>query len=338
MILLKTLLNEVLAPTFFKDKIALNLPTIIAKDIKEILSPITVWQFRWPVYYFDPNHSSKYKKLVSGGKDTGFMSIINVITKSDYEKALNYIKNPKSRNRLQSFVYPNFISDVLAKDNFLDFLIKHNSYDLYKSTFKDIFEGKFDSFQITADLWNGDKQSELISYRIEGAYYHVSLKDNLKPGEEIKPYFNSEKYVKNLTKGLIGGYAMQDAFKVIEEVLEKNRPSNMPSRNNSTFIFKTLDDAIEYLHGGDRPIYAIKPKGEVIWVDMNWVDEMNYEFNSYAKDMEDIYDKDDEDEIYKSFSNNIENIAKKYWSMKPTNDPVWEGITKNSIEIIKRVK
>jgi hypothetical protein len=31
-------------------------------------------------------------------------------------------------------------------------------------------------------------------------------------------------------------------------------------------------------------------------------------------------------------------MAKKYWAGKPTEDPVWEGITKGNLKVIKKVK
>ena len=54
------------------------------------------------------------------------------------------------------------------------------------------------------------------------------------------------------------------SFKITENVLEENRPSNAPSRDKSSYVFKVADDAVEYLHGGDRPIYAVKVAGKVL--------------------------------------------------------------------------
>ena len=182
-------------------------------------------------------------------------------------------------------------------------------------------------------IWNDLKSKSFDQYRIEGAYYHVSINDKLKPGDIIKPYFDSEEYAKIATQGSIGGYAAAMSFKFTENVLEENRPSSAPARDKSNYIFKVVDDAVEYLHGGDRPIYAVKATGKILWVDMKWVDEIQSEIALFADQYEDPTPEDE-----KEYHNTLNEMAKKYWAGESTGDPVWEGITKSNLEVIKKVK
>ena len=71
---------------------------------------------------------------------------------------------------------------------------------------------------------------------------------------------------------------------------------------------------------------------------MKLIDEMNHEVNSYAEDIELIDDKKEEDRRFKEYKSTMNKLAKQYWAQKASGDPVWEGLTKENIEVIKKVR
>ena len=334
MVRLIDLLKEVTNDNFFNDKVALSFPTVISKDIKQALQGVDLWQFAWKEANFDSRSATfkKYNNTMSGGDSNDIIAI----KKADFEQTISTIKNSKMRDRFKSFLIKKPWPAILQNGYFLKFLRDTNSYNEYKTTIDNI--DYFKSDDITANIWNKNKQKEFSSLKVEGAYYHVSANDNLKPGDIIKPYFDSKEYVKTVTGGGSMGNRVETAFKFIESILEENRPSSAPSREKTTYVFKTIDDAVEYLHGGDRPIYAVKPLGDVYFVDMRLVDEMNHEVNSYAEDIELIDNKKEEDRRFKEYKSIMNRLAKQYWAKKASADPVWEGLTKQNIEVIKKVR
>lgn len=334
MIRLIDLLKEVTNDNFFNDKVALRFPTIISKDIKQTLQGIELWEFAWKEANFD-SRSDTYKKY-NDGMGGGDSNYIIAIKKVDFDKALSAIKNSKMRDRFKSFLIKKPWPEILQFGRFSKFLRDTNSYNKYKTSIDSI--DYFKASNITANIWNKNKQKEFSSLKVEGAYYHVSANDNLKPGDIIKPYFDSEKYVKTMTGGGSMANRAETAFKFIESILEENRPSSAPSREKTTYVFKTIDDAVEYLHGGDRPIYAVKLLGDVYFVDMRLIDEMNYAINQYAEDIEQVDDKKEEDRLFKEYKLTMTKLAKQYWAKKASSDPVWEGLTKQNIEVIKKVR
>ncbi len=336
MIRLADLLKEVTNNNFFNDKVALRFPTIVSKDIKQALQGIDLWQFAWNEANFD-SRSDTFKKYVDG-MGGGDSNDIIAIKKVDFEQAVSTIKNSKMRDRFKSFLIKKPWPAILQSGRFLKFLRDSNSYNEYKTTIDNVDFFKADD--ITANIWNKNKQKEFSSLKVEGAYYHVSANDNLKPGDIIKPYFDSKEYLKTMLGGSSMGNEVEYAMQVIEDVLEENRPSSAPTRQKTTYVFKTIDDAVEYLHGGNRPIYAVKALGDVYFVDMNLIDEMNHEINSYINDVScSIADDDEEcEKLHKKMLTNINQLAKQYWSQKASKDPVWEGLTKQNIEVIKKVR
>lgn len=336
MIRLIDLLNEVTNDNFFNDKVALSFPTVVSKDIKQALQGIDLWQFAWKEANFD-SRSDTFKKYDSTIK-SGDANDIIAIKKVDFERALSSIKNSKMQDRFKSFLIKKPWPAILQNGYFLKFLKDTNSYNEYKTTIDNI--DFFKANDITANIWNKNKQKEFSSLKIEGAYYHVSANDNLKPGDIIKPYFDSKEYLKTMLGGSSMGGQVEYAMQVIEDTLEETRPSSAPSRQKTTYIFKTIDDAVEYLRGGDRPIYAVKPLGDVYFVDMNLIDEMNGEINIYINDVScSVADDDEECErLHKEMLTKIEQLAKQYWAKKASSDPVWEGLTKQNIEVIKKVR
>ena len=334
MIRLIDLLKEVTDDAFFNDKVALRFPTVISKDIKQALQGVELWNFAWQEANFDERSSTfkKYNNSIGGGDANQVIAV----KKSDFGRTVSAIKNSKMQDRFKSFLVKEPWPKLLQFGRFSKFLRDTNSYDKYKTTIDNIDYFKFDD--ITANIWNKNKQKEFSSLKVEGAYYHVSANDSLKPGDIIKPYFDSKEYVKNTTGGSSMGNKVEMAFKFIESILEENRPSSAPSREKTTYIFKTIDDAVEYLHGGDRPIYAVKALGDVYFVDMKLIDEMNYEVYSYAEDIELIDDKKEEDRRFREYKLTMNKLAKQYWAKKASADPVWEGLTKENIEVIKKVR
>ena len=67
---------------------------------------------------------------------------------------------------------------------------------------------------------------------------------------------------------------------------------------------------------------------------MKWVDEIQSEISFFSSDR---YD-DPTPEEEKEYHDTLNAMAKKYWAAKPTKDPVWEGITKDTLEVIKKVR
>lgn len=336
MIRLKDLLKEVTNDNFFNDKVALSFPAVVSKDIKQALQGIELWQFAWKEANFDSRSATfkKYDDTMKGGDANDIIAI----TKVDFEKTISAIKNSKMRDKFKSFLIKKPWPAILQNGYFLKFLRDTNSYDEYKTTIDNV--DYFKAGDITAKIWNKNKQKEFSSLKVEGAYYHVSANDNLKPGDIIKPYFDSKEYLKTMLGGRSMGGQVEYAMQVIEDTLEETRPSSAPSRQKTTYIFKTIDDAVEYLHGGDRPIYAVKPLGDVYFVDMNLIDEMNGEINIYVNDVScSVADDEEECErLHKEMLTKIEQLAKQYWAKKASSDPVWEGLTKQNIEIIKKVR
>lgn len=334
MIRLIDLLKEIIDDAFFNDKVALRFPTVISKDIKQALQGVELWNFAWKEANFDSRSDTfkKYNDSLGGGDANDLVAI----KKSDFDRVVSAIKNGKMQDRFKSFLVKEPWPKILQFGRFLKFLRDNNAYNKYKTTIDGIDFFKFND--VTKDIWNSNKQKEFESFKVEGAYYHVSANENLKPGDIIKPYFDSKEYVKNITGGSSMGNKIEMAFKFIESILEETRPSSAPSREKTTYVFKTIDDAVEYLHGGDRPIYAVKPLGDVYFVDMKLVDEMNHEVNSCAEDMELIDDKKEEDIRFKEYKSTMNRLAKQYWAKKASDDPVWEGLTKQNIEVIKKVR
>jgi len=334
MVRLIDLLKEVTDDAFFNDKVALRFPTVVSKDIKHALQGINLWEFAWKEANFDSRSDTfkKYNNSIGGGDANDLIAI----KKSDFNRVVSAIKNNKMQDRFKSFLVKEPWSKLLQLGRFSKFLRDNNAYNKYKTTVDGIDFSKFND--VTKSIWNSNKQKEFGALKVKGAYYHVSANDNLKPGDIIKPYFDSKKYVKSTIGGSSMGNKMEMAFKFIESFLEENRPSSAPSREKTTYVFKTIDDAVEYLHGGGRPIYAVKPLGDVYFVDMKLIDEMNHEVNSYAEDIELIDDKKEEDRRFKEYKSTMNKLAKQYWAQKASGDPVWEGLTKENIEVIKKVR
>lgn len=334
MIRLTNLIKEIGIDGFFNDKIALSFPSVIAKDIKKSLQNINLWQFAWKEANFD-DRSSTYKKY-NTGSGGGDANDIIAIKNIDFEQAVSAIKNSKMQDRFKSFVVKQPWPKILQYGRFSKFLKDTNSYDKYKTNIDNI--NWFKSNDITADIWNKNKQKEFSSLKVEGAYYHVSANDKLKPGDIIKPYFDSKHYIKTMLGGSSMGGKIEFAARIIEDVLDENRPASAPSRDKTTYVFKTIDDAVEYLHGGNRSIYAVKPKGQVYFVDMSLIDEMNYEINSHIEVMDMMDNKKQQKDLEREFKSTLNNLAKQYWAKKASTNPVWEGLTKQDIEVIRKVK
>lgn len=331
MIRLKDLLKEITSQTFLSDKVSLRFPSVIAKDIKKAFSGVEFYVLAFYEKNFPGGETQKkYINSLIGGGDYN-LSVL--ITKADFEAVVRrmnpkFANNIKDRLQAQRPVLGNFTSFMYKNLDMEDFKYKADDYFSNEGAVRD------DAHNKIIEIWNDLKSKSFDQYRVEGAYYHVSANDKLKPGDIIKPYFDSEEYAKIATQGSIGGYAAAMSFKFTESVLEENRPANAPSRNKSNYVFKVVDDAIEYLHGGDRPIYAVKVTSKIVWVDMKWVDEIQSEISLFSADR---YD-DPTPEEEKEYHDTLKEMAKKYWAGKPTEDPVWEGITKGDLKVIKKVK
>lgn len=331
MILLGDLLKEVTSQSFLVDKIALQFPTVIAKDIKKAFSGVDFYVLAFYEKNFPGGETQK--KYINGFMGGGDYNTPVLVSKADFEAVVQrmnpkFASNIKTKLQAQRPVLGNFTSFMYTNLDMEDFKYKADDYFANEKAITAKVHNKI------IKIWNDLKSKSFDQLRVEGAYYHVSANDELKPGDVVKPYFNSEEYAKIATQGSIGGWQAEMSFKFTENVLEENRPSSAPSRDKSNYIFKVVDDAVEYLHGGDRPIYAVKATGKVLWVDMKWVDKIQSEISLFNADR---YD-DPTPEEEKEYHNTLNEMAKKYWAGKPTEDPVWEGITKNNIEVVKKVR
>lgn len=339
MIKLKDILNEISGKSFFADKVMLFFPTVVAKEIVLALQDIPIWQFSWSPRNFEYN---TFKRYTHGG----FGKDVSVIKKVDFNKAISNIKTPKMKERLNSFVRKESPVDLFG--NFLEFLSKTNSFDKYLTSINVIVKdgsSKFD--KITNDLWNVEKQKEFSRMKVEGAYYHVSKKLDFNPGDIIKPYFDKESYQKTHMKS----FSMDSPFKTIEDYLEKNRPPSAPSREKTSYVFKNIDDAEDYLKGVGSDyaaIYAVRPMGKIDFFDMMWINQMLDDSSRLESEITgcsggacelegDEYDSFSEEQ-HNIFFKALDKKSKKYWEKKATSDPIWEGLTKSDLEIIKRVK
>lgn len=331
MIKLKDLLKEITSTSFLEDKILLRFPTVIAKDIKKAFSGVDFYVLA----FYEKNFPGKetQKKYISSFMGGGDYAAPVLISKADYEAVVQrmnpkFASNIKTRLQAQRPVLGSFTSFMYKNLDMEDFKYKADDYFANEKAITDEVHNKI------IKIWNDLKSKSFDQFRVEGAYYHVSANDKLNPGDIIKPYFDSKEYAKIATQGSIGGWQVEMSFKFTENVLEENRPSSAPSRDKSSYVFKVVDDAIEYLHGGDRPIYAVKVTGKVLWVDMKWVDEIQSEIALFSADR---YD-DPTPEEEKEYNDTLNKMAKKYWAGKPTKAPVWEGITKSDIVVLKKVK
>jgi len=331
MIRLKDLLKEVTSHTFLEDKILLRFPTVIAKDIKKAFSGVDFYVLAFYEKNFPGGETQK--KYIDSFMGGGDYNAPVLISKADFEAVIQrmnpkFASNIKTKLQAQRPVLGNFTGFMYKNLDMEDFKYKADDYFANEKAITDEVHNKI------IKIWNGLRSKSFDQFRVKGSYYHVSANDKLKPGDVIKPYFNSEEYAKIATQGSLSGWRAEMSFKFTENVLEENRPSSAPSRDKSSYVFKVVDDAIEYLHGGDRPIYAVKVTGKVLWVDMKWVDEIQSEISLFNDDR---YDEPTTEEE-KEYHDKLNEMAKKYWAGKPTEDPVWEGITKNNIEVIKKVK
>lgn len=331
MIRLRDILKEITSTSFLEDKILLRFPTVIAKDIKKAFSGVDFYVLAFYNKNF-PGEKTQ-KKYINSFQGGGDYNAPVLISKTDYEAVVRRM-NPKfastikTRLQAQRPVLGNFTSFMHKNLDIEDFKYKADDYFANESSIRDEVHNKI------IKIWNDLKSKSFDSLRVEGSYYHVSVNDKLKPGDIIKPYFDSEEYAKIATQGSLGGWQAEMSFKFTENILEENRPSNAPTRDKSSYVFKVVDDAVEYLHGGDRPIYAVKATAKVLWVDMKWVDEIQSEIGLFNYDR---YD-DPTPEEEKEYHDTLNEMAKKYWAAKPTKDPVWEGITKDTLEVIKKVR
>lgn len=331
MIKLKDILKEITSTSFLEDKILLRFPTVIAKDIKKAFSGVDFYVLAFYEKNFPGEETQK--KYINGFQGGGDYNTPVLVSKGDYEavvKRMNpkFASNIKTRLQAQRPVLGNFTSFMYKNLDMIDFKYTADDYFNNESSIEDAVHDKI------IKIWNDLKSKSFDPLRVEGAYYHASVNDKLNPGDIIKPYFDSKEYAKIATQGSIGGWQAEMSFKFTENVLEENRPSNAPTRDKSSYVFKVVDDAVEYLHGGDRPIYAVKVTGKVLWVDMKWVDEIQSEISLFNVDRYDDPSPEEEKEYHET----LNEMAKKYWSGKPTKDPVWEGITKGNLEVIKKVK
>ena len=101
------------------------------------------------------------------------------------------------------------------------------------------------------------------------------------------------------------------------KVLERYRPANKPSHNDSVFMVAEPDD-IDLAGGGTEWMMTVKPLGPVSKHDINWSSEISGLLDDgYAMD-----------------SDEVKHAAEQYWAGAPhPNESVWEYLTP-SAEIV----
>lgn len=158
-------------------------------------------------------------------------------------------------------------------------------------------------------------------------YYHTSP-INYNVGDVIKPYFDSDKYSTDDGSAPIR--------KTVETILNKTKPSNLPSRDKSVFIFKTLADAKRYAKDmSSRYVYIVSSPASIAWHDMNWIDYIFGKAAAWSLGTMPSYEL-----------KQLKSYAMLYWNGESTvqhtsgyfKTPIWEGMAKGSVEVIKKVK
>ena len=165
-------------------------------------------------------------------------------------------------------------------------------------------------------------------------YYHVSP-TNYNVGDIIKPYFNSDKYSIDNSSA--------PTRKAIEAILNKTKPSNLSSRDKSIFIFKTLTDANQYAKDmNNRFIYLVSNSTPISWHDMNWIDILFGKAAAWGGGRPTALKDIPLDSLKE-----LESLADYYWEGKSASKltsryslskPKWEGMTKDSVKVIKKIK
>ena len=168
----------------------------------------------------------------------------------------------------------------------------------------------------------------------EKTYYHVSP-TNYNVGDIIKPYFDSDKYSI--------GDSSAPTRKAVESILNKTKPSNQSSRDKSIFIFKTLTDAKQYAKDmGSRFIYLVSSSTSISWHDMNWIDVLFGKAAAWGGGKPAALKDIPLDSLKE-----LERLAGYYWNEKSASvltsrysasKPKWEGMTKDSVKVIKKIK
>ena len=153
--------------------------------------------------------------------------------------------------------------------------------------------------------------------------------------EIIKPYFDSDKYSI--------GDSSAPTRKAVESILNKTKPSNQSSRDKSIFIFKTLTDARQYAKDmGSRFIYLVSSSTSISWHDMNWIDVLFGKAAGWGGGRPATLKDIPLDSLKE-----LERLAGYYWHGKSASvltsrysasKPKWEGMTKDSVKVINKIK
>jgi len=257
---------------------------------------------------------------------------LNLISPSDWAHILSKLK-PKFKDKFLSqkkdkipTVHKEFLKWAKSNLNFNDFQVK------LTDTLDDSLQKKL--YNKIKDVWEQNDSKKFAKFELKDSVYHVSKNTGLKPGDIIKPYFDAKKYAQGATAGNFGASKATAAFVIADELVEKYRPSSLPSRKKSVFVFKTIKDAIRY--GGAAPVYAVSV-GKHIWADMNVFDNIAAIINDTYEAAD--YHGWDEKELQAELVDMAEDDIKKYWSGKPgRKPPVWEGISNEPLTVLKRVK
>jgi hypothetical protein len=164
----------------------------------------------------------------------------------------------------------------------------------------------------------------------QNVYFHATTKD-LKVGDVVKPYWAEA--IEKRSKGVMG----PDAGLEAEKLLEKQRPSNKPSRLNCVFAFETPEEASRWGSSSDgRKIVAGIPLGKVHRADMTVLEAMAAQWHDDGVQYDYAESAEEEKAIEEESSALINAMISNYWNGLSIGNghERWEILVENGLEIV----
>jgi len=197
----------------------------------------------------------------------------------------------------------------------------------------------FDFLQQRVQQWtkilDDNKQSRTSKFQSlpKGTLFHATAQ-KLKVGDIIKPYWTEDK----LQARGAGGMGF-DYGSAAEDILEKGRPKDKPSRLGSVFAFETAQEASEW--GSGRTIVAIAPMSNKIHrCDMRTLEAIVSTWRDTAEavgliDENDPDAKEAEAAIQQDSDERVKQFVRNYWAGKENGPrPRWEILIGGNAKVI----